>query len=315
MKLPKSLAVLGLVLGLVSCAPRRELIIALDAAYAATRPGFAASLAALRPRGVRLRYLELPLSDGPSTLAALLREEKTPALALAASPLIVRALLEGEERQGGGDSVSLLNGAPLVALEWPLASDSALIVLESDPLPAYRAAGLSLGAQVAALRAAGETGAEGAIIWREGRGRSAAAFGAFVDSFTEAAGFPPLTQLLEPSDEENAAERAVRSLLELDLRALLVAAGTGSAQALRSAAGPDRSIGVVSSDSSYGPEVAFRIEADDEALAQALLKIVTGEAGDRRPVPYRIRILPPAREFEAGGLSLEARLEGAQRAP
>ncbi|MDA8411356.1 MAG: hypothetical protein M0001_13335 [Treponema sp.] len=318
---------LGLVFGLIAVAalgalafvnrPRTEIVVAMDQAFEAMRPGLVARFRAFDPLGNRLTYLSLPVDNAPSTLLHELEKRRLRPQAIVASPLVARALVEGAARNNAQPP------APVIALEWsagsgqnspglpapigPIPSPTASIL--SDPVPAARRLGRALGSVIADLRrgsprlGAPTASAVGAIIWESGPERPEAERRALEETWTAAAGDPPLELVLQPNDPNS--DSQLRDLFSKDIRALFVDAGSYGPEALDQADGKITIIaaasGAARAASDAWPHAALALEPDEAAIVALIRsKRATGLRGDIA-IASIVRILPGAaklRDFD-----------------
>lgn len=296
----------------VLAAGRSRAIVALDEAFAASRPDLAARLQDSRifgsgPAGLfgRAKVLTVALSDGAGKAldAALAEERKSGAsCVLVTSPLIAKAILAGGTWKGDPS---------LLVPEWHSAAiDSetsgpipGFWSVTTDPVPAYATAGAAAGAFIAAL--AKERGSPSCgILFSEAPSRPRAALAAFAAAYAEASGGlplkvrelrenagaanplprasgpqpsgpqsgPPTAAAPQPISTERAAQDAVAELLGSDIRVLFVALGSASGAAIEAAARPGVAIGADFPSTDPPASLAFRITPDDRGLAESLAR-------------------------------------------
>jgi len=288
-------AILGS-LFLASCGRKGLVIVALDDAFAAARPGLARELSAGPDPAYRCEYLPLQLSERPGRVLERLEAARAAGenpVALVASPLVA-ASLPGPWR--GGAEESSLGGALLLLPErrsaesahdavaagaapaQEAAASAAFVEALTDPVPAYAAAGRAAGTFIASI-AAEEGGVPACgVLYLEAPSRPRRALRAFAEAYAAASGSgSPLIRELSPSeDEENQAESAVRELLGADIRLIFVALGSGGPAAIRAASEP----GLVVGADYPGPEppasLSFRVRPDEKGLAASLWASLPG---------------------------------------
>ncbi len=290
-------------------AKRSRAVVALDEAFAASRPGLAAMLQngrlfGLGPAGLldRAEVLSVALSDGAGkALDAALEEERrsgAPSV-LVTSPLIAKAILAGGTWRGD---------PPLLVPEWhgaPKDSGTGDSIpgfwsATTDPVPAYAAAGAAAGAFIAALAKGGGSPSCG-ILFSEAPSRPHIALAAFAAAFAEASDGlslkvrelredtdatassgppppgppppgPPPPKAPESISAERAAQDAVAELLGSDIRVLFVALGSASGAAITAAARPGVAIGADFPSTDPPASLAFRITPNDRGLAESLAR-------------------------------------------
>jgi hypothetical protein len=299
---------------LSSCPGHARPVVAFDEAFSAARPALATLLDGDRDFGVGPFGLlggplvaSVALSEGAGTaLDSVLAEQKRSGKpgALLTSPLIAKAIVGGGAWSGD---------PPLFVPEWhseavpgeamPQASQPGLWSANSDPIPAYRAAGSAAGAFVAALSKIGGSPSCG-ILFSEAHSRPRAALTAFASAYADASEGRPLyvrelggaaeaagSQGKAPQPAVGAAaEAAVAELLGSDIRVLFVALGPDASAAIRAAARPGLALGADFPYPEDPPALAFRIIPDDPGLARALVseyRAMLGGArgGEARAVP------------------------------
>jgi len=326
----------GLILCFSGCSPRPRPVIALDEAFASTRPTLAEELrktggAGLVPRGWDSRSILVPIHLGDSPAEALEAakaedEHRGPGSAIVASPLVAKAIVEGGAWSGE---------PPLIVPGWRGGTIPGLWRLGSDPVPAYRAAGAAVGAYIATLAKGGGSPICG-VVYAESPTRPRAALAAFAEAYSGSSGgrAPEIRELgvggdvnagaretapaeapLPPDRRGDRAKAAVADLLGRDLRVLFVAVGPEAEEAIQAGTRPGIAVGA---DFPY-PEVpsslAFRIVPDSSGIAMA----IGARISSLRPNPpsreapelVAARLLPEpnAGEFKAGGSSLKRLLE------
>ncbi len=282
-----------------------RVVVALDEAFAATRPGLAAklqdgSLFGAGPGRLLRRTLVVPvaLSEGAGkALDAAIAAAKSSGgtTVLVASPLVAKAIVAGGTWAGD---------PPLLVPEWHGEAGAAtagaataargLWAATSDPLPAYSEAGAAAGAFIAALSKGGGSPSCG-ILYSEAPSRPRAALSAFASAFEEASDGQPLKvrELTAESagapgsgagapgpapgaapgpatSSTKAAEDAVAELLSSDIRVLFVALGSASGAAIKAAARPGLAIGADVAASDAPAALAFRIVPNEEGIAERL---------------------------------------------
>jgi hypothetical protein len=285
--LPTLAAILASLI-ITSCGRKGLVLVALDEAFAAVRPGLARELSGGPGAAYRSVYLQPRLSERPGAILGEIEAAKAKGenpIALVASPLLAAAL-PGPWRRGGLEESSLggllmLLPEPRIAESPPsssLARSVAFAEAVTDPVPAYAAAGRAAGGFIASI-AAQEGGVPACgLIYLEAPSRPRRALQAFAESFAAASGSgSPLVRELPPSDDaENQAEAAVRELFSADIRVLFIALGGGGPAAIRAAAKP----GLVVGADYPGPEppanLTFRVRPDESALAAALWAALPG---------------------------------------
>jgi len=324
------LFVVAVILGsllLASCGKKGLVIVALDEAFAAARPGLARELSAGPGPAYRDDYLQLKLSERPGRVLERLEAARAAGenpVALVASPLIAAAL-PGPWRQGGSEESSLggallllperrdAESAPRAAAPGTAAPDAArsaaFAEATTDPAPAYAAAGRAAGAFIASI-AAEEGGVPACgVLYLDAPSRPRRALRAFAEAYAAASSSGSLlVRELSPSeDEENQAESAVRELLSADIRLLFVALGSGSPAAIRAAAKP----GLVVGADYPGPEppasLAFRVRPDEEGLAESLWAKLPGARAAAEGNPERSAVPALAEALRSGGDSTKRR--------
>lgn len=320
-----------LLIPLASCGRKGTVLVALDEAFSAARPGLARELGDRPWPGYRVRALPLRLLEGPGKVLDELRAEdgrEGPVVALIASPLLAAAL-PGPWREPGAEE-SCVGKTALLVPEWRAEPPAAPLgapgrggyaLAATDATTAYRAAGAAAGGYLASLRAAeGGGGAPAcAALFLESPSRPRAALEAFARAYEDASGGAPLlVRELAPSDDEKAqAEAAVRELLGSDLRLLFVAIGGGGSAAVGAARRPGLLIG----GDFPGPEIpdgiAFCVRPDDRGIAKALRGALSRDLskGASIAVPARIEAMPAGRDSGRKALApfLRAAADAARR--
>lgn len=298
----------ALALGLVVAAgaaafalrPRPQLVVAVDQAFAAIRPGLVELAGRDNLFGNRIALVVVPV-DGSAP--ALLRELETRRLkpaAIAASPLLARALVEGAARNGSAPP------APVLALEWEPPEDSSArptASIISDPIPAARRLGASMGAFVSRLRSGSadlgpaSPSAQGAAIFEDGEAGNSAEREAFVAAWTAAAGFAPLVLDLDPASPDN--DSPLRGLFSSDLRTLFIDEGADGPAALDLADGRV-AVEAIASGAAQAierawPNVAFVLSPDDRAILRLLRSPRAFSLRGALSIPSTIEAGPAAR--------------------
>lgn len=299
----RSVAALAAALLLSSCSART--IVGLDEAFAAARPGLAASIREGCGPFSGARYATISLAEGPSGLLSEAFASRPEVIVT--SPLFARALLEAERASatGGRASGGPGGGARLIAVEWRGPLPGGLSAAVTSPERAYGRAGAAAGAYIKALRASQGSQAEGALLFLTSPERGGGARDAFVEAFARAAGFPPL--LREAADEAGALA-GLEELSGSDLGLLFVAAGPIAPELCAKAARPGLAIGIAGNSEALFPEAAFGVFPDDQALASALRSLASKKAkkaGELVSVPARLSAGPNARLYQAGSSNLE----------
>jgi hypothetical protein len=321
---------LAVIAALSSCSARPRPVVALDDAFAATRPelsarlkdGRAWSLGLLPPFGGPI-IVPLPLSQSPGLAldaAKAEAERRGSGTAIVASPLVAKAIAEGGAWSGD---------PPLIVPEWPGEARPGIWSVESDPIPAYRAAGRAAGSYVTAL-ARQEGGAPSCgIVYSESPTRPRAALSAFMEAYAASSegrslevreldeGNEGAENQEAPPDSRRAggkAEAAVAEILGADVRILLVALGPEAGAAIRAADRPGLAIGADIPYPEAPASLAFRIRPDDSAIARAVaarLRAARGTVADSgsEAVPALLEVEARAGAFPAGKSALKAMLE------
>jgi hypothetical protein len=271
---------------LVNRPPR--VVIALDEAFAASRPSLAGQLQAAGAFGdgpaklfshARVVPLTLSAGAGKAIEAARAEERRSgKSVILVTSPLVASAIIGGGNWSGKPPLlVPEYRGAPR---KEPL---SGLYTAVTDSVPAYQAAGRVAGLYIAELAKVGGSPCC-AVLFSESPSRPRTALAAFAAAFTAASGgrFPIVRELpggaratggsanVMPTTSESDAEAAVSDLLGSDLRLLFIALGPGSEAAIGKASRPGLVIGLDSAAPIAPKGIAFRIRPDDKALTLAL---------------------------------------------
>jgi hypothetical protein len=271
-------------LSALSCARSADLVVALDETFAAARPSLAAALENLRPPGFERRALRISLQESPARvldyLNRLARDRHQ--VVLVASPLLASALLSGDEfgrtSDVGPSSASYgLDTMPLIVPEGSLAADSGAVSVDTDPIPAFRAAGRACGAYIAAIKAERGGAPSCGIVYASSPSRPRSTIEAFAAAYGAASDAAPLLVRELPAtispnapNTESEAQAAVEELLGSDMRILFVAAGGSTLAALKVALNPDLVLGAELSGPSSPPYLAFRIVPNDLGLARAV---------------------------------------------
>lgn len=252
--------------------PRPLLVVALDSAFAALRPQLVDEISRPELFGNRLELLVLPVDSAAQTLLRDLERKKLRPAAIAASPLVARALVEGAARNGSTPP------EPVIGLEWDATPDQSLrpsAALLTDPLPAARRLGTTLGSLLSKAKAgesASSSSAEGAMIWEAGPGRPEAEKEAFIETFTASAGFPPLVLELAPDSAD--ADTLLRGLFAKDIRAAFIDAGSFGPAALDLAEHNVSAIayasGAPEETARAWPSTTYLVAPDDRAFADFL---------------------------------------------
>jgi hypothetical protein len=200
---PAAIAALAAAFVLASCAPRPRPIVSLDEAFVETRPFLSELLLDGRDWGIgpfsgvgRPRVVPVPLAKSPAAAIDAANEELKrcgSATAIIASPLVAKAIAEG----------GAWSGSPaLLVPGWRGKALPGLWALETDPIPAYRAAGAAAGAYTAALGKSGGSPSCG-ILYSEAPTRPRAALTAFTEAYAESSGGRTLeVRELEADGEE-----------------------------------------------------------------------------------------------------------------
>ncbi len=307
----------------------------LDEAFVAAYPelsaalrspsAFASPLASLFGAAAPTRIISMTQSPGLALDAAREAEDGSPgSTILVVSPLIASALV------GGG----IWKGEPsLLVPEWRGESAGGLSSAYSDPIPAYRTVGASLGAYIARLAEDGGSPSCG-ILFSESHSRPREALEAFARAYSEASGGSSLlvrelasqaagsdaapVQADAASTGSQAPERgigpdeAVAELLGADIRALFIALGPDTITAIRAASRPGLALGADYHDPAASSALAFRVVPDWEALVKSLASLSErpreGGTEDAAAiaVPARVEVLGSASLFKAGGRGLGA---------
>ena len=274
---------------LASCASKGTVILALDEAFSAARPGLARELNGGPGRAYRLRTFPIKLSDAPGDVLAKLEEAKKNGekpITLIASPLLAAAL-PGPWR-GTGAEESCLGDTNLLIPEFrgilpaEHQSPGSFFYARSDPLPAYATAGAACGEYIVSLKTSEGSTPACAILFRESAARPRVALEAFTDAYAKASdGSAPIVRELT-SDEDQEAEAAVRELLGADIRLLFVALGGAGNAAIRAAAGPDAIIGADFPGLKPPAALTFRVKPDDRGHRGGPLgRVARWKAGSR----------------------------------
>lgn len=282
--------------------PRPLLVVALDRAFEATRPGLVAELERPRLLGNRLLLLELPVEGAAPELLRELAERKLSPRALAASPLVARTLVEGAARNGAELP------APLIALEWvppPGQAPRGLLSLRSDPRPGARRLGGLLASLLLDLRRGSKNlgpaspSAQAAFVWEGGPGADEGEKEAFLQSWTAKAGEGPLELDLDPGAPT--ADADLRSLFSADIRLLFVEAGDLAPAVLDLAEGKV-SLTAVGTQAprelaAAWPFVALSLAPDEAAFASLLRDPgILGREGERL-LPSRLALVARSPEL------------------
>lgn len=329
--------------------PRTEIVVAIDTAFAAIRPGLVARCRTFDPFGNRLTLILVPVDNAPSTLLSELQTRKLHPRAIAASPLVARALVEGAARNNSAPP------APVIALEWspqaatssmapdgsapPLAPSGATpppsaplqrgdassslafptASILSDPLPAARRLGTLLGSIVADLRRGtpllgpASPSATGAIVWEGGPDRPDAERKAFEESWTAAAGLNPLELTLAQGDPN--ADSLLRGLFSNDIRALFVDAGALTPTALNQADGKVTVVafasGAATDAAQAWPHAALALEPDEAAIVALLRSERATRLHGELAVASIVKLLPGATKLH--DFDMAARLAAQSR--
>ncbi len=343
------LALAGLGIAAFVYRPRTEIVVAIDAAFAAIRPGLVARCGTFDPFGNRLTLILVPVDNAPSTLLRELQTRKLHPRVIAASPLLARALVEGAARNNSAPP------APVIALEWapgaapssfspagstqPLAPSGApplpppplqqggaaaapafpTASILSDPLPAARRLGTLLGSIVADLRKGSprlgpaSTSATGAIVWEAGPGRPDSERTAFEESWTAAAGLDPLELNLAQNDPN--ADSLLRGLFSNDIRALFVDAGDLTPAALNQADGKITVVafasGAATDAAKAWPQAALALEPDEAAIVAILRSNRATRLHGELAVASVVKLLPGATKLH--DFDMSARLAAHSR--
>jgi hypothetical protein len=303
----------AVLLALSSCSRGEIVLVAIDEAFGAARPGLSEAFSGPWPGGPGPLRLFLGLNEAPGRVLSEIERAaaagKRPK-AVIASPYIAAGLCDET------GPIRSLGSTGLVALEWPRPPLPGLSYAKTDPRPAYAAAGRAAGAFIAALgEAGGKLGC--GVVYLESPSRPQEALDAFSSSFVEASrGAPLLVRRIEGQDgkrEEadlNAeANSAVKEILSSDVRVIFVAAGSASPAALVAASRPGIAVGADLPGRALLPGLSFRIRPDDEALAAAALRIARDSGSGRAlhlEVPSILEAGPSSAAFKAGGEELGA---------
>ncbi|MEI6876100.1 MAG: hypothetical protein WCL50_13330, partial [Spirochaetota bacterium] len=219
-------------LAIFALLPQPEILVAFDAAFAASRPELVEEISRVALIDRRLVYLVFPIDVGPSRLVELLGKRRSYPRVIAVSPILARALVEGAARNGAAPP------GRLVVIEGSEKNPD-LASLQSDPLPAYRRAGELIGGILADYRNGSAwsgdpaPAATAALFFSPGAGRPEAAKEAFSAGWTLKASFPlKIEEIPEGASEAEAASR-LRILVEGDLKAILMAVGGSGLGALK----------------------------------------------------------------------------------
>jgi hypothetical protein len=304
--------------------------VALDEAFAATRPELAALLQEGGGPGIGLfarhgppivRPLALGASPGAALDAAVAESKRAGAeAALVASPLVAKALLEGGSWSGK---------PPILSPEWRGAARPGLSAYATDPVPAYGAAGAAAGAYVAALAGSGGSPSCG-ILFSEAPARPREALEAFARAYAESSEDMPLrirelgqeaaaaasAAVADPAaSADRDAEAAVAELLGTDLRLVFIAIGEGSGAAIKAAARPGLAIGADAPYPEASPLLAFRVVPNEQGIRAAidagLAELRGGGEARSGSVPALLVAESPAGSIKAGQTTLEKLVEGA----
>ena len=315
---------------LASCSARTRPIVALDEAFAETRPGLSALLQDDRTWGFgpfdglgKPVVVPIALTESPGmALDAANAERKRRGIgtAIVASPLVAKAIVEGGYWSGD---------PPLVVPEWRGSPVQGLRSVATDPIPAYRAAGWAAGAFIAALARGGGSPSCG-LVFSEAPARPRAALAAFAEAYSEASegGSIQVRELEKDEATSEApgtaprpsaggkAEAAVAELLGSDMRILFVALGRDAEAAIRAAAKPDLAVGADFPYPEAPPSLAFRIVPDDSAMQKAVvLELRAPRGGSYGAAPKAIPALlvagAGASSIRAGKADLRSLVEGA----
>lgn len=322
------LLVIVAALGLMGCRVRSAPVL-LDEAFAAARPGLAASFRGLQGRitGPGGTYAEIGLARGTEELVAEARKAGFAAAgegrgAIVTSPLLAAALVAGEKAlypdaaTERGSGIRALGGLGLVVPEWQGGPQAGITPVDTDSSKAFESAGRAAGAYVAALRGSGAGSATGGILFRETSSRGREALEAFSRGFTAAAGVAPAVEVLGGNDTMDESGASVERLLSVDLRIVLVAIGRDARAACAALDRPGLAMGLESADPATWPRAAYAITPDDKGLARAAIAAAgsLGEAPGSRlgaiAVPALLLVYPEAGNFRAGGTGLDRLLAG-----
>jgi hypothetical protein len=326
--LAKAAAIGAAILLLSSCSSKQRPVVALDEAYAATRPALAALLQDDRGWGSGLFasvggpiVVPIALAQSPGiALDAAVAESKRCGLEtpLVASPLVAKATLEGGAWSGE---------PPLFVPDWRGREPSGLWGFTTDPVPAYRAAGSAAGAYIAALAKAGGAPSCG-IIYEESPARPRGALDAFAGAFAERSegGILNIRELRKDDEgpavsgatrdpaADQKAEAAVAELLGRDVRVLFVALGAEAGAAIRAAARPGLAIGADFPYPESPPALAFRIVPNDRAILKNMISSIEALRGGSRGGKIELIpavLVPEARagSFRTGKTTLKSLVE------
>lgn len=312
-------------------------VVALDDAFALARPGLAHELQEGRAlRGGLLGLFTAPIS-APISLSegagkaldaaqAVSKREKV-GVVLVSSPLIAKSILEGGIWSGE---------PPLIVPEYRGMVDSSLPrglwTVNTDPKPAYRAAGAASGAYIAALAAHGDGSPSCGILYSEALSRPREALSAFAGAYDEASRGAPLIvreltieqgQQQDQGDASSAAaaQSALADLMKSDIRVLFIAAGAQATAIVKEAERPGLAIGLDFPLSEAPGFLAFLIIPDDKGLAEAAAEARAsigasreGEAGRERLVPALLEPGRAAAELRFGGSDFASSLRNSYKA-
>lgn len=302
----------------------------MDETFAEARPSLAMALENLNVRGFEPRALRIGLEERPARVVDYIERlagEGRPVV-LVASPLLASALLMATEPGRTGDvgpssEPHGLDAMPLIVPEWYRAPFPGITLIDTDPLPAYRAAGRACGAYIAAIKAESGGAPSCGLVYTYSPSHPRSVIEAFASSYRAVSGAAPLLVRELPSaapqdgpDMDSDARAAVEELLGSDMRVLFVAAGGSTLAALKAAPNPGLVLGAELSDPASPPFLAFRIVPNDKGLARAVGTAAErwnrdaeqrdsgkkAEKGDEAPILLPALLLEgPAASYHAAG--------------
>ncbi len=293
-----------LLLGLASLAfvfrPRAEVVVAIDGAFAAIRPGLVAKIAEKEVLGNRLDLLLVPVDNAVPVLLRALETKRLRPRLIVASPLVARALVEGAARNNAKPP------APVVALEWAPAPGSSgpspAASLLSDPLPAASKLGALLARAVDSLDRGKSSGAAasppalGGLVWEAGPSRPQGEREAFLEAWASVKGSEPLVLDLQPGLTNS--DGLLRQAFAKDLGAVFIEAGADTPLALDLAEGSVRIIafasGAADDAAKAWPSASLALVPDDAAFSALIRSPACLGLEGRRDIASIIKILPAA---------------------
>ncbi|MEI6386697.1 MAG: hypothetical protein WCQ50_08685, partial [Spirochaetota bacterium] len=154
--------------------------------------------------------------------------------------------------------------------------------------------------------------ATASLVFMSGPFRPQEALDAFSSGFSSATSFPPTVELVGDDENASGSSNVIRRLLAGDLKAILLATGPSTAEALILLKEPGKVIGFASYQvkgvAATWPGASFVIHPDDAAIAAALRRPIKAGGQILLDLPWRLDLLPGADSLVSRALDLGQRL-------